>query len=184
MDREMRLRAFMEDYTRLVQLLDNVITINETLKNIEIIVAILAFEIIGLTFLAVLFFFCKKCCCMDHSTSYDITPGNIYKTSERGLSTIGNGNYQNQPNNATTNNPSSLGFNNTNATTALLPKRDSFSTLNRDKHSVHSMNSPLGPTQNTSTFFKSQAATIQQQPFAESPKRSSIDVLNTYSSKL
>uniref|UniRef100_A0A0N5BDF9 DUF4220 domain-containing protein n=1 Tax=Strongyloides papillosus TaxID=174720 RepID=A0A0N5BDF9_STREA len=130
MDREMRLRAFMEDYTRLVQLLDNVITINETLKNIELIVAILVIEVIGLTFLAVLTIFCKKCCCVDSHSSYDVTSGSVYKQSDSRLPSIANGTFK-------TSAKSTLLDNNPMLSTGNVTKRESFGTSGcREKTSI------------------------------------------------
>uniref|UniRef100_A0A0K0E678 Uncharacterized protein n=1 Tax=Strongyloides stercoralis TaxID=6248 RepID=A0A0K0E678_STRER len=177
MDREMRLRAFMEDYTRLVQLLDNVITINETLKNIELIVAILVIEVIGLTFLAVLTIFCKKCCCVENHSSYDVTTGPPYKVSESRLPSIGNGTFK-------TSAKSTLLDNNPIVSTSNITKRESFcGNGSREKASIHSTTSPLVPSQTIPTFFKSTSITTQQQQLTtDSPKRSSIDIINNYSS--
>uniref|UniRef100_A0A0N4ZC10 Uncharacterized protein n=1 Tax=Parastrongyloides trichosuri TaxID=131310 RepID=A0A0N4ZC10_PARTI len=181
MDREMRLRAFMEDYTRLVQLLDNVITINETLKNIELIVAILVIEVIGLTFLAVLTIFCRKCCCVDNQSSYDITTGPSFKTNESRLPSVANGTYK-------TSVKSTLLDNNNFGVGSGLSKRESFGGAgNREKGSLHSIGSPLVPSQTIPTFFKPTTSTSittppQQSITTDSPKRSSIDILNNYSS--
>ncbi|TMS34781.1 hypothetical protein L596_002302 [Steinernema carpocapsae] len=63
MDRDMRIRAFMEEYSRMIQLLDDINAMKESMFRMEMLMMIMVILLAGTIGLSALVFICKTFCC-------------------------------------------------------------------------------------------------------------------------
>uniref|UniRef100_A0A1I7Z5Q1 Small hydrophobic protein n=1 Tax=Steinernema glaseri TaxID=37863 RepID=A0A1I7Z5Q1_9BILA len=59
----MRIRAFMEEYSRMIQLLDDINAMKESMFRMEMLMMIMVILLVGTIGLSTLVFICKTFCC-------------------------------------------------------------------------------------------------------------------------
>ncbi|KHN77759.1 hypothetical protein Tcan_08058 [Toxocara canis] len=80
MDRDARLRAFIEEYARAAAMFDDVAWMRQSLERMELLIAIMVAQMGAAILMTVLFFMCKFLCCDGCSSAlYGSGSSNVVK---------------------------------------------------------------------------------------------------------